>query len=341
MGHLPVDIVVGGFFGDEGKGKVVAYLSLSRKPFAVVRTGATNAGHTVVHQGNVWKLRAVPSGFVEKRARLYLARGMLVDKEVFLSEVRSLGLRGRVWIDYNTGIITWEHVSRERSDDYLMKNVGSTGTGVGAAMVERVLRRLRLARDYPELKEFLTDTQAELLDALDKGENVLVEATQGYWLSLYHGTYPFVTSRDTTASAALSEVGLGPRHVGRIIVVFKAYVTRVGQGPLPGEITHEEAVKRGWAEYGTVTGRPRRVAPFSLELARRAVRANSATEVAVTKLDKLFHEASCVREWEKLPVEARKWIEWVESSLGVPVSIIGTGADAECVVDRAREVGLE
>lgn len=336
-----MDIVVGGFFGDEGKGKVVAYLALARKPFAVVRTGATNAGHTVVYRGRTWRLRAVPAGFVEKGARLYLARGMLVDRDVFLSEVEMLGLRGRVWMDYNTGVITRDHVLRERSDEHLIKAIGSTGTGVGAAMVERVLRRLRLAGEYPELREFTTDTQAALLEAVEDGKDVLVEASQGYWLSLYHGTYPFVTSRDTTASAALSEMGLGPRHVGRVIVVLKAYVTRVGRGPLPGEMDPGEAAKRGWMEYGTVTGRPRRVAPFNLELAKRAVRANSATEVAITKLDRVFQGVYCTREWGKLPAEARRWVESVEDFLGVPATIIGTGAEAECTIDRSREVGLE
>ena len=338
---MPVHIVVGGFFGDEGKGRVAAYLALSRRPWGSARTGATNAGHTVVHRGRVWKLRASPSSFLNPGTRLYIARGALVDLEVFLSEVEALGLRGRIWLDHNTGVITAEHVARERSDQHLMKHIGSTGTGVGAAMVERVLRRLRLARDYPELEDLVTDTQLEMLEALDRGELILVEASQGYWLSLYHGTYPYVTSRDTTAAAALSELGLGPLSVERVTVVFKAYVTRVGSGPLPGELPHEKAAELGWAEYGTVTGRPRRVAPFNLELALRAVRANTATDVALTKIDRVFPEARCRRRWEELPREARAWIEEVEDKLGVPVTLVGTGEDIECTVDLSREKGVE
>lgn len=338
---MPVHVVVGGFFGDEGKGRVAAHLALARRPWACARTGATNAGHTVVYQGRVWKLRATPSGFLHPGARLYIARGALVDLEVFLAEAEALGLQGRIWLDYNTGVITRDHVERERSDPHLMKTIGSTGTGVGAAMVDRVLRRLRLARDYPELRGYLADTQAELLDALDRGELVLVEASQGYWLSLYHGTYPYVTSRDTTAAAALSELGLGPRSVERVTVVLKAYVTRVGGGPLPGELPQDKALELGWAEYGTVTGRPRRVAPFNPELARRAVRANTATDLALTKVDRVFPGARCRRRWEDLPREARAWIEEVEDKLGVPVTVIGTGEDVECTIDLSREKGVE
>ena len=338
---MPLHLVVGGFFGDEGKGKIAAYLALAYRPWAAARTGATNAGHTVVYNGSVYKLRAVPSGFLHPGARLYIARGALVDVEVLLSEASALGVAGRLRVDPMTGVITREHVEAERSDQHLMSRIGSTGTGVGAAMVDRVLRRLRLARDYPELKGFLADTQAELFEALDRGLLVQVEASQGYWLSLYHGTYPYVTSRDTTAAAALSELGLGPRDAWRITIVFKAYVTRVGAGPLPGELPREEAEKLGWAEYGTVTGRPRRVAPFNPELARRAARANTATDAAVTKLDKLFPEARCARSWDRLPVEARKWIHWVEEEVGVPVSLISTGEDAACTIDRSRELGLD
>ncbi len=337
---MPIHVVVGGFFGDEGKGKIVAFFSTKYKPTAAVRTGATNAGHTVVHNGVKWKLRAVPSAFVSKKTKLYIARGALIHLGVFFSEVEKLGVRNRVKVDYATGVILDEHIEREKKDNYLAREIGSTCTGVGIAMSDRVLRKLRLAKEYQELESFLTDTQAEVLEILESGGTVLVEATQGYWLSLYHGTYPYTTSRDTTASAALSEIGLGPRATSRVTVVFKAYVTRVGGGPLPGELPVEEAEKLGWIEYGTVTGRPRRVAPFNIELAVRAVRANTATDIAITKLDKVFPETYCTRRWGDLPSTAKKWIEEVEEKLGVPVSTIGTGDDTRCTIDRSEEVGL-
>jgi len=339
MATKGVHIVVGGFFGDEGKGKIVSHLSLLTKPAAVVRTGATNAGHTVVCCNKKWKLRAVPSGFIYEKAKLYIARGALIDKDVFKSEVERLGIKGRIWMDFTTGIITEEHKIKERTNEHFTK-LGSTKTGVGAAMSDRVLRKLKLAKDFPELKDFLTDTQKEILELLEKGSKVLIEATQGYWLSLYHGTYPYVTSRDTSVCGALSEVGIGPRYVKRITVVFKAYVTRVGTGPLPGELSFEEAKKKGLLEYGTVTGRPRRVAPFNYDLALKAIKANSATDIAITKVDVLFPEAKCLKRWEDLPKDVKNWIENIEEKLKVPVLIIGTGEDVNCVIDRSKELNI-
>ncbi len=331
---MPLYVVVGGFFGDEGKGKIVGYLALRDKPAAAVRTGATNAGHTVVHEGVRYKLRALPSAIVNPSTRLYIARGALVHYRVFLDEVAKYGAGGRVVLDKHAGVITDEHVERERSDPHLAKKIGSTLTGVGAAMVDRVLRRLKLAKEYPELRDYTGDVQELVWGHLDRRELVVVEATQGYWLSLYHGTYPYVTSRDTTAAAALSEVGLGPRDADEIIVVFKAFVTRVGEGPLPGELSPEEAEKLGWVEYGTVTGRRRRVAPFNVELARRAVRANTATMVALTKLDVLYPRARGARSWDELPREARDWVRSIEAELGVPVALIGTGEEVLDTIDR-------
>ena len=206
---------------------------------------------------------------------------------------------------------------------------------IEARGVEEVVSSLS---DYPELKEFLTDTVAKLNEIVDRGGHVLIEGTQGTFLSLYHGTYPYVTSRDVTVCGILSEVGIGPRKVTDIVLVFKAYWTRVGAGELPGELSPEEAAKRGWIEYGTVTGRPRRVAPFNIEWAKRAVMINTPTQIAITKIDALFPEARGKRRWEDLPVEARKWIENIENELKVPVTLIGTGEEAEDMVDRRRDV---
>lgn len=333
-------LVVGGFFGDEGKGKVAAYISLSREYNYAVRTGAINAGHTVVFHGKRYKLRCLSSGFVNKGARLLTPPGALIRLDVFFNELRELGVENRVFVDYRTGIIENEHVERERADAVLT-SIGSTFQGVGAAMSDRVLRRLKLAKDFEALRPYLSDVHSMINDALDAGEKVLVEGAQGTHLSLYHGTYPYVTSRDTTASAMLSEIGVGPKKVSEVVVVFKAFVTRVGEGPLDNELAREEAVRRGWVEVGTVTGRPRRVAPFDYRLARRSIALNSATQVAITKLDALFPEARGVRSWDKLPLDARKWIEELESSLKVPITLIGTGEEVENLVDRSRELGVE
>ncbi|RLI07094.1 adenylosuccinate synthetase, partial [Candidatus Bathyarchaeota archaeon] len=151
---------------------------------------------------------------------------------------------------------------------------------------------------------------------------------------------PYVTSKDVTASAICSDVGVGPTKVDDVIVVFKAFVTRVGAGPLPGELGQEEAEERGRVEYASVTGRKRRVAPFNFDLARRAIMLNGATQVAITKLDILYPECRGVREYDALSSRARGFVRKVEEELGVPVTLIGTGPDAHEVVDRRAELGL-
>jgi len=244
------------------------------------------------------------------------------------------GTLGRIGVDKNSGIIRPEHIQRERNDEFLMKVVGSTGSGVGSAMVDRILRLLKLARDYDELRPFVTDVSAEVQDCMERGGKVLIEGTQGLYLSLYHGTYPYVTSRDVSASGVCSEVGVGPKDVDEVIVVFKSYVTRVGGGPLEEELPEEEAARRGWMEVASVTGRRRRAAPFNYKLAERAVKINSATQVALTKLDAVYPECRGTRDYEKLPERAKSFVEEIEEELRVPVTIIGTGPSTLDVVDR-------
>ncbi|MEM2763107.1 MAG: adenylosuccinate synthetase [Sulfolobales archaeon] len=329
---LSAVVVVGGFFGDEGKGKVAAYLALKREIGLAVRCGAINAGHTVVYKGRTWKLRSIPSAFINPVTQLGIAAGSLIRVDVLFREIEETSCRGRLCVDFNTGIIEEEHALREKSSSHLANTVGSTLQGVGEAMVDRVRRVLKLARDSPELRSYTCDLAERVNDYIDKGNEVLIEGTQGTFLSLYHGTYPYVTSRDTTAPAFLSEVGVGPKRVSEVIVVFKSYVTRVGPGPLRGEMAFEEVAKLGWIEYGTVTGRPRRVAPFDFELAKRAVTLNSATAVAITKIDALFPEVKGLRDPSRLSRSVRDWIEKVESVLKVPIKILGTGEEVEDAV---------
>jgi adenylosuccinate synthase len=199
------------------------------------------------------------------------------------------------------------------------------------------MRSVKIARDVQVLRRFLTDVPYEVNTAIDEGKNVIIEGTQGTFLSLFHGTYPYCTSKDVTASAACSDVGVGPTKVDEVILVLKAFTTRVGSGPLPNEISEEEAAKRGWLEIATVTGRKRRAAPFSYELARRAVMLNGATQAAITKIDVLFPECKGVKSYDGLSGEARRFIEKVEAEIKVPVTLIGTGPDAWEIVDRRAQ----
>jgi adenylosuccinate synthase len=331
-------LVVGGAFGDEGKGKVISYLAVKDDVDVAVRGGVgPNAGHTVVCGGRTYRVRLIPSAFVNTRTRLLIGAGVVVNPQILLEEVDLTGVRGRLAVDYQTGVIEEEHIKQDRIG-HLKEKIGTTGSGAGPANADRVLRKGKVARDIPVLQEFLTDVASEVNAALDEGKRVLVEGTQGTFLSLYHGTYPYVTSKDTTASAVCSDVGLGPLRVGEIIVVFKAYFTRVGEGPLEGELPTEEVAKRGWCEFGTVTGRMRRVAPFNFKLAKRACILNSATQIALTKIDVLFNCDAGVKRFEDLSNEAKSFVRKIEEETGVKVTLIGTGPNVEDMIDRRGEV---
>lgn len=268
---------------------------------------------------------------------MYIGAGVLVNPKVFLNEVKMTRSEGRVWVDYNASIIEEKHINFDKTDEYLSKIVQTTGTGCGPAMVDRVRRVAKLAKDEPRLAEYLDDVSERLNEAIDKGQRVLIEGTQGTFLSLYHGTYPYVTSKDVTAGTLCSDVGIGPTVVDDVIIVFKAYLTRVGGGPLENEIPFEEAKKRGWDEYGTVTGRPRRIAPFNFKLAKKAVKLNGATQAAVTKIDRVYPSASGVKDYRKLPEDAKKFIDEIESEIGIPVTIISTGPEVEETIDIRKE----
>jgi len=331
---MPCSVVVCGFFGDTGKGKVISYLALKDKLDVAVRAGVgPNAGHTVIHGGHTYRLSMLPSAFVYEKCRLLIGPGVLVNPDILIREAQDTKSEDRVGIDHQCAIIEARHIETDKAG-YLATEIRTTGTGTGPCNAERALRKVKLAKDLPSLKKYLADAPLEVNEAIDRGKNVLIEGTQGTYLSLYHGTYPYCTSKDVTASAACSDVGVGPKKVDDVIIVFKAFTTRVGAGPLPNEISWEEAERRGWAEIATVTGRRRRAAPFSFELAKRAVMLNSATMAAITKIDVLFPECKGVKSYDRLSQGAKDFIEKVEKEIKIPVALIGTGPDALEMVDR-------
>jgi adenylosuccinate synthase len=332
---MPCLVIVGGFFGDEGKGKIVAYLANKENPVIAVRGGVgPNAGHTFCHEGKTYKVRMLPSAALNSTTRLLVGAGVLVDHEILLDEIKTFSVFDRTLIDSQCGIIEKAHIQRDIVGPHLKNKIGTTGTGTGPANADRALRVLKVAKEIPELTPFIGDVSDSVNTALDMNENVLVEGTQGTFLSLYHGSYPYVTSKDITASAICSDVGLGPKKVDDVLIVFKAYVTRVGKGPLKGELTSDVAKAKGWLEFGSVTGRQRRASPFDPVLAKKAIRLNGATQAAITKLDIVFPEAAGIREFSKLPREAKTFVEDIEGETGLAVTLIGTGADLTQIVDR-------
>jgi adenylosuccinate synthase len=332
---MPCLVTVGGFYGDEGKGKIIAYLARKDKPTIAVRGGVgPNAGHTFTFEGKEYKVRMLPSAALNPTTRLLIGAGVLVNPQVLLKEIAMFQSEDRTFVDAQCGIIEQTHIDRDKGEDFLKNKIGTTGTGTGPANADRALRTLKLAKDVPELSLYIEEVSNSVNYALESNENVLVEGTQGTYLSLFHGSYPYVTSKDVTASAICSDIGLGPKRVDDVLVVFKAYVTRVGGGLLQNELSEEEAKKRGWLEFGSVTGRQRRASPFDMDLAKKAIRLNSATQLAVTKMDVLYSQCAGVREYSKLPAEAKKFVENIEGETGLKVALIGTGPELYDVVDR-------
>jgi adenylosuccinate synthase len=327
-------VVVDGFFGDGGKGKIVSYLAVSEDAAVVARGGVgPNAGHTVVKDGVKYKLRMVPCGFVNERTLQLIGPGVVVNPEVFLKEVEETGIEGRVGIDPQCAIIEPKHIELDRKG-HLKENIGTTGTGTGPCNADRAMRTAKMAREIPMLEPYIMDVPRLVNDAMDRGENVILEGTQGTYISLYHGGYPYVTSNDVCAAAICSDVGVGPTRVDEVVLVCKAYVTRVGAGPLEGEISNEEAKRRGWDEYGTVTGRQRRAAPFNHRLAKRAAMINGATQLAVTKLDILYPQCKGASSIDDVPDEGKTFIAEIEEKVGLPVTLIGTGPGVDEIIDR-------
>lgn len=330
---MPSTVIVGGFFGDEGKGKIISYLAQNDNPSIVVRGGAgPNAGHTIEDGNKKYKVRMLPSGFLNKKAKLMIGPGVVINPDVLHKEIEEFGVAKRSFVDNNCGIIEKAHTDAD-SGGRLKEKIGSTGSGTGPANADRAMRTLKMAKEIPSLKPYLIDVAQELHSALDTDKQILVEGTQGTFLSLWHGTYPFVTSKDVTASGICADIGLGPKDVDDVMVVFKSYVTRVGTGTLEGELPMDEVARRGWSEVGTVTGRQRRAAEFDFGLARRAVMLNSATQIAITKLDVLFPECAHKNSFDELSDAAKKFITKIEDKTDVAVTLIGTGPGVSDIID--------
>ena len=333
--NMPCNVVVGGFFGDEGKGKIIAYL-VSKDDIKLAARGGVgpNAGHTFSINGQTFKVRMLPSAAFNVNTTLAIGAGVLVNPTVLLNEISTFNAHNRTFIDFQCGIITDEHIKKDSSDDFLKDKVGTTGSGTGPANSDRALRKLSIARECEQVKDYLTDVSTLIHSNLEKQNNVLLEGTQGTYLSLYHGGYPYVTSKDVTASSICADIGIGPKSVDDVLVVFKSYVTRVGGGPLQNELDKEESKKRGWIEYGSVTGRERISSPFNIELAKKAIRLNGGTSFALTKMDVLYPECAGITDYSRLPSSGRNFIEEIESELGIKAVLIGTGAEVNAIIDR-------
>jgi adenylosuccinate synthase len=338
---VSVWIVVGGQYGSEGKGKIAAFITQQEGIDLCIRCGGPNSGHSfVAEDGTQYLVRQLPTGFVRPETRLLIPAGALVDLDVLQSEIQALGLEPhRVGIDRNAMIIE-EQDSQNEARLQLRERLSSTLCGVGSAVSRRALREpgVRLARqaaiDHQWLSDLLTDTADEVNRAVDLGRGVLIEGTQGFGLSLYHSEeYPKATSRDTSAAAFLSEVGLSPLVVTDIVLVLRTFPIRVSgaqAGSLKREITwellqRESGYPHPIHEITSVTRQTRRVARFDWELAAAATRVNRPTKLAINGLDYLSYSNTRAGSLGELTEETRLFLTRLEHELKTPVGFWSTG----------------
>jgi len=331
-------VVVGSQWGDEGKGKIVDWLS-SEADIVIRFQGGHNAGHTLVVDGTTYKLRLLPSGIVRKNKISVIGNGVVVDPWALIDEIKELKSKG-IEINNNNFIISdavslilpfHRELDEIREDEAGEENIGTTRRGIGPAYEDKVGRRsIRLIDllsindlnkklekalihhnsirkglgkeiyKIDELKEKLLKTIPELINYAQpvwkkieeykkQGKKILFEGAQGVLLDVDHGTYPFVTSSNTVASAAATGTGCGPNTIDYVLGITKAYTTRVGKGPFPTELTNsigEHLAKKG-KEFGTVTNRKRRCGWFDAALVRQTIKISGINGIALTKLDVL------------------------------------------------------
>ncbi|HOE08360.1 MAG TPA: adenylosuccinate synthase [Treponemataceae bacterium] len=308
-------VVIGAQWGDEGKGKMVDYLADDAK--VVVRyAGGANAGHTIVIGDQQYALHLVPSGILYPDKTVYLGMGMVIDPEALFNELqmlkdRGINWEGRVFISDRAHLVLPRYRELDKKRDAERKRpIGTTGRGIGTTYSMKSERDgIRLADlDWKEKIEDLEDADKEFLNKYSerlismrvnltaemykhRNDNILLEGAQGALLDLDTGTYPYVSSGMSCSAGAAIGAGIGPRSLDKILGVFKAYSTRVGNGPMPTEFCEETQselyhyVRETGREYGVTTGRPRRCGYLDLVALRYACQTNSIDELVLTHLD--------------------------------------------------------
>lgn len=345
-----VDVLVGGQWGSEGKGNVAGHLAPEYE--VLVRVGGPNAGHQVYSEPKPQKFFHLPSGTTRApKAKIVLGPGSTLWLPKLQEEIAECELEpDRLCIDPQAMMI--EKADRE-FETKLKEQIGSTAQGVGAATARKVLRTsadppVRLAREVPELKPYIRETLGILDDAFTEGRRVFLEGTQGTGLSLHHGDFPHVTSRDTTVSGCLADAGIAPSRVRRIVMVCRTYPIRVQSpkggtsGPMGKEITWDTVATRSGlnakdlveAELTTTTKRARRVAEFNWTLLRKAASLNGPTDIALSFSDYISKANMEARRFDQLTTETIQLIEEIERVTSAPVSLIVTRFAFRNVIDR-------
>jgi len=332
---MTVFALIGGQWGDEGKGKVIDYLA--EKADMVIRfSGGDNAGHTVINDNGTFKLHLVPSGIFNSEATCIISNGMVVNPQALLTELNELNAHGvdtsRLFISDRAHIIMPYHILLDGLEEERRGKgaLGTTRKGIGPAFTDKTarigiraedlldkntlqnrlkpvleLKNLILTKIYnhppllleevikqysiygEKLSPLIRNTGPMIQGAVEEGKFILLEGAQGSLLDTDFGTYPYVTSSSPLAGGGSLGSGIGPMKFNRVLGVFKAYITRVGSGPMPTELINEigELIREKAHEFGTTTGRPRRCGWFDAVAGRHSVQINSISDIALTHLD--------------------------------------------------------
>ncbi|MDT2023302.1 adenylosuccinate synthetase [Methylocella sp. CPCC 101449] len=345
-----VDVLIGGQYGSEGKGNIVGHIASEYD--LLVRVGGPNAGHQVFALPQAEKYFHLPSGTGRApNAQLLLGAGAVIYVPKLLEEIAAHQVDvARLSIDPQAMII--EEADRE-SEALALGSISSTAQGVGFASARKITERgvyqtngsqIRLAKDIPQLRPFIREGQQLLEDHFVKGKRIMLEGTQGTLLSIHHGIYPFVTSRDTTVAGCLADAGIAPTNVRKVIMVCRTYPIRVGgpSGPMKMEIDYAKLARRSGideqellqTEKTTTTNRQRRLAEFDWVMLKRAVQLNGPTDIALTFADYISIKNRKAYRVEQLTEETRRFIEEIERVSGRPVSMISTAFNWRNVIDR-------
>jgi adenylosuccinate synthase len=421
---VAVIAIVGGQWGDEGKGKIIDLLAEKAKIVARF-SGGDNAGHTVINPYGKFRLHLVPSGIFYPQVTCIIGNGVAINPAVFLKEIDDLQNHGvgisRLFISTRAHLIMPYHILFDRLEEERRSKraLGTTLRGIGPAFADKVARlgirvgdlldkdvflsRLKSALElkniiltkvyqasplsleeiyqqychYGErLVPFIRETSSIIREAATKGELVLLEGAQGALLDPDFGTYPYVTSSSPLAGASCIGAGLGPRGIDRVVGIFKAYNTRVGAGPMPTELKDKtgDLIREKAGEYGATTGRPRRCGWFDAVAGRFSVQINGLSDIALTHLDiydgfpsikictaykfkgevltsfpsdiailekcqPIYEELdgwqesiSRIRNFKKLPAGVRNYMSRLEALLSCPISLVSVGPDRRQII---------
>lgn len=401
-------LILGLQWGDEGKGKIVDFLSENIN--AVCRfQGGHNAGHTIKVNGEQTVLHLVPSGILHENINCLIGNGVVLaldalDKEINDLKAVGINFENRFFISSNCPLILPTHISIDKARDK-DESIGTTGRGIGPAYEDKVGRRsvkLDDLADEQKLREklniqvnyhnkllkniykkdtqdvenifdailsykhlfdnYCVDSQSLVNNWIIDSKSILFEGAQGSLLDIDHGTYPYVTSSNTTAGGVSTGLGIGPKYIDKIIGISKAYTTRVGEGPFLTELFDQdgEHLARKGNEFGATTGRPRRCGWLDLVSLKKTVFMNSVTDLCITKLDvldELKEIKICVQynnlgepiyqtmegwqsitegisNYEMLPQNAKKYIEFIEKFIECKATTISTGPSRDQTIHR-------